>query len=76
MPARIVLRRQQLTKYMTLAGMTRQKDLAEAVGISEASVYRTLEGRNPPGGKFIAGLLATFAFAGVDFNDLFEIVTH
>ncbi len=74
MPSRIVLRRQQLTKYMTLAGMTRQKDLAEAVGISEVSIYRTLEGRNPPGGKFIAGLLA--AFPALDFNDLFEIVTQ
>ena len=72
MTSTIRLRREQLAKYLQLAGMTRQKQLAEAIGISEAGVYKTLEGRTGPGEKFIAGSLT--AFPMLKFDDLFEVV--
>ncbi len=70
--SRIALRRQQLDKYMTLRGMKTQRQLAEAIGVNETTVYRALEGRSGPGEKFIAGLLA--AFSPLTFDDLFEVV--
>ncbi len=73
MTAHIRLRREQIDKYMRLAGITKQAQLAEKMGVAEASVCRTLNGRTAPGEKFIAGLLA--AFSDLDFNDLFEVVT-
>lgn len=70
---RLKLRRDQVEKHMASAGIRRQKDLADRAGVTEAGIYRTLEGRTAPGGKVIAGLLA--AFPHLTFEDLFEVVT-
>lgn len=78
--AHIRLRRKQIDKYMRLAGITKQAQLAEKMGVAEASVCRTLNGRTAPGEKFIAGLLAAFLDGNgrptVTFDDIFEVVVE
>jgi transcriptional regulator with XRE-family HTH domain len=73
MTSRIALRRNELSKYMGLKGIHTQAKLAELMGVSESTVYRTLAGQMAPGEKFIAGLLRTFA-PHCTFEDLFECV--
>lgn len=72
MPATLQLCREQLAAHMAAAGMTRQKDLAEAMGMSEPSIYRTVEERYELSGRTIARLLA--ALPSATFDDLFSVV--
>lgn len=74
MTARIRLKREQLDKYMRLAGVTTETALADRMGVDKSSVYRVFMNRVTPGEKFIAGLLA--AFPTLDFADLFEVITE
>ena len=46
--------------------------LANAMGMSQGSLSRTLRGLQAPGPRFIAGLCTAL---GATMNDLFEIVT-
>ncbi|MCL2089892.1 MAG: helix-turn-helix domain-containing protein [Micrococcales bacterium] len=45
--------------------------LADRLGVDRSTVWQKLEGRRPPGAKFIAAVLTRFA---VRFDDAFEVV--
>lgn len=74
MTATLRLRAQQLAKYRKLAGITTDDALARRMGVDPATVSRVLRGKQEPGSKFIAALVA--AFPGMDLDDLFEVVTE
>jgi transcriptional regulator with XRE-family HTH domain len=71
MTATLRLRTEQLAKYRTLAGITKDTDLAARMGVDPGSVSRVLHGKQEPGGRFIASLVD--AFPGMDLDDLFEV---
>lgn len=72
MVATLRLRTEQLVKFRTLAGVTTDDALAKRMGVDPATVSRVLRGKQEPGGKFIAALVA--AFPGMDLDDLFEVI--
>lgn len=72
MTATLRLRADQLAKLRTLAGITTDDALAKRMGVDPATVSRVLRGKQEPGPKFIAALVA--AFPGFDLDDLFEVV--
>lgn len=73
MVAKLRLRAQQLAKYRRLAGIETDDALAKRMGIDPGNLSRVLRGKQAPGPKFIAALVA--AFPGMDLDDLFEVVT-
>jgi transcriptional regulator with XRE-family HTH domain len=74
MVATLRLRSDELAKYRKLAQITTDDELARRMGVDPATVSRVLRGLQAPGGKFIAALVATFAFADVTLDDLFEVL--
>lgn len=72
MTSRIRLRTTQVEKFMRMKSIDNQTQLAARIHVDASTVYRVLEGRNAPGEKFIAGILA--AFPELEFSDLFEVV--
>lgn len=72
MTATLRLRVDQLVKLRTLAGITTDNALAERMRMDPASVSRVLRGKQAPGARFIAALVA--CFPGWDLDDLFEVV--
>jgi transcriptional regulator with XRE-family HTH domain len=73
MVAKLRLRAEQLAKYRRLAGIETDDALAKRMGVDPGNLSRVLRGRQSPGPKFIAALVA--AFPGMDLDDLFEVVT-
>ncbi len=72
MTATLRLRTEQVTKYRRLAGLTTDRALAERMDFDAGNLSRVLAGKQAPGPKFIAALVA--AFPGLDLDDLFEVV--
>lgn len=71
MPATLRIRRDNLAEAMVAAGMSQQKHLADAMGMSEPSIHRMLNERAMKA-QTLARLLA--ALPDASFEDLFEIV--
>ena len=72
MTATLRLRTEQVTNYRRLAGLTTDRALAERMDFDAGNLSRVLAGKQAPGPKFIAALVA--AFPGLDLDDLFEVV--
>lgn len=72
MTATLRLRTEQLTKYRKLAGLKTDASLAERMKVDPGTVSRVLGGKQEPGPRFIAALVA--AFPGMDLDDLFEVI--
>ncbi|RVX39134.1 helix-turn-helix protein [Nonomuraea polychroma] len=68
------LRREQLDKYRTIAGVTTEQQLADRMGFHQGTMNKVLNGRHAPSARFIGALLQ--AFNGVPFDDLWEIVVQ
>lgn len=71
MTATLHLRRQQLTKIRTWCGLTKDSDLAIAMGVDAGNLSRVLSGKQQPSGRFIASLCKAL---NAELDDLFEIV--
>ena len=69
--ATLKLRTEQLRKYRHIAKLTTDKALAEAMDYDAGNLSRVLAGKQQPGPKFIASLVA--AFPGLELDDLFEV---
>lgn len=74
MVAKLRLRTGQLAKMRRLAGLDTNAALAERMGYDAGNLSRVLAGKQSPGPKFIAALVA--AFPGFDMDDLFEVITE
>lgn len=72
MTATLRLRADQLAKLRTLAGIVTDDALAKRMNMDPATVSRVLRGKQTPGPRFMAALVA--CFPGWDLDDLFEIV--
>lgn len=72
MVATLKLRMDQLTKLRKLARLESNAALADRMGYDAGNLSRVLSGKQAPGPKFIAALVA--AFPGFDIDDLFEVV--
>ena len=71
MSATLRLRADQLAKLRKLAGLQTNASLAERMNYDAGNLSRVLAGKQAPGPKFIAALVA--AFPGFDLDDLFEV---
>lgn len=71
MVVRLVLKTDQLDKYRGVAGLATDAALAARMRHDPGNLSRVLRGRQEPGPKFIARLVA--AFPGLDIDDLFEV---
>ena len=69
--ATLRLRVEQLGKLRKLAGLDTNAALAERMHYDAGNLSRVLSGKQAPGPKFIAALVA--AFPGFDLDDLFEV---
>lgn len=75
MAARVQLRVDQFRKYAGLKWQGQSDEAkARAIGIDPATYSRVVNGKQAPGERFIAALLAAFARDGLDFADLFEVI--
>lgn len=72
MVATLHLRTEALAKYRKIAGIETNDALAKRMGIDAGNLSRVLTGKQAPGTKFIASLVA--AFPGLELDDLFEVV--
>lgn len=72
MTATLRLRADVLAKLRGTAGLKTDDALAKAMRMDPATVSRVLRGKQTPGPKFMAALVA--CFPGWDLDDLFEIV--
>ena len=72
--ATLRLRVEQLVKLRKLAGLDTNIALADRMGFDPGNLSRILAGKQTPGPKFMASLVA--AFPGFDLDDLFEVVTE
>lgn len=72
MVATLQLRADALQKYRRIAGIDTSDALAKRMGIDPGNLSRVLAGKQMPGPKFIASLVA--AFPGLELDDLFEVV--
>lgn len=72
MVATLRLKTDQVAKYRRLAGLDTDKKLAERMQFDAGNLSRVLAGKQQPGPKFIAAIVA--AFPGMDLDDLFEVV--
>jgi transcriptional regulator with XRE-family HTH domain len=71
--ARVRLRVDQFRKYAGLKWQGQSDEAkARAIGIDPATYSRVVNGKQAPGERFIASLLA--ALPELDFADLFEVV--
>jgi hypothetical protein len=66
------LRRDRYLALTATKGWVRYEDQARGLGISQATISRTLAGLQRPGPSFIAALIV--AFPESRFEDLFEVV--
>ena len=73
MVATLRLRTVQVAKFRRLAGLDTDKALAERMQFDAGNLSRVLAGKQQPGPKFIAAIVA--AFPGMDLDDLFEVVS-
>lgn len=73
MVATLRLRTDQVAKFRRLAGLDTDKALAERMQFDAGNLSRVLAGKQQPGPKFIAAIVA--AFPGMDIDDLFEVVS-
>lgn len=72
MVATLQLRTDALAKYRLIAGIKTNDALAKRMDIDAGNLSRVLAGKQTPGPKFIASLVA--AFPGLELDDLFEVV--
>lgn len=72
--ATLRLRSDQLAKLRKLAGLNTNSALAERMNFDAGNLSRVLAGKQQPGPKFIAALVA--AFPGFDLDDLFEVTSE
>jgi transcriptional regulator with XRE-family HTH domain len=72
MVATLQLRSEALGKYRKIAGIETNDALAKRMQIDAGNLSRVLSGKQTPGPKFIASLVA--AFPGLELDDLFEVV--
>ena len=70
--ATLRLKADQLAKMRKLAGLETNSALAERMNFDAGNLSRVLAGKQSPGPRFIACLVA--AFPGFDIDDLFEVV--
>lgn len=75
MTATLRLKLNELDKYRRLKGWKNDTDLARAMGYDAGNLSRVLAGKQTPGPKFIAALVAAFGGA-VDIADLFEVISE
>jgi len=66
------LRSEQLSKLRKLAGLESNAALADRMQYDAGNLSRVLSGKQQPGPKFMASLVA--AFPGFSLDDLFEVV--
>lgn len=71
MEVRLRLKTEQLAKYRGVAGLGTDVALAERMRHDPGNLSRVLRGKQEPGPRFIAQLVA--AFPGLDLDDLFEV---
>lgn len=74
MVATLRLRTDQVAKFRRLANLNTDKALAERMQFDAGNLSRVLAGKQQPGPKFIAAIVA--AFPGMDIDDLFEVVSQ
>lgn len=74
MTATIRLKLDELAKYRRLSKLNTDSALAAAMNYDAGNLSRVLAGKQTPGPKFIAALVAAFDGA-VDIADLFEVVS-
>lgn len=72
MDATLRLRIEHLTKMRRLAKLDTLEALATAMGTDPGNVSRVLHGKQAPGPKFMASLVA--CFPGYNLDDLFEVI--
>lgn len=72
MDAKIRLRVGQLRKFRAMSQMSRDSDLAAAMGSARQTVTRTVNGNTELSARFIASLLTVFPHLA--FDDLFEVL--
>lgn len=72
MSVTIACKTQSLRKFAGVAGHTTDRALADLLRIDQGNLSRVLNGKQRPGGVFIASCLR--AFPGLDFADLFEVI--
>ena len=72
MSVTIACKTTSLRKFATAAGHSTDRALAELLQIDQGNLSRVLNGKQRPGGVFIASALR--AFPGLDFADLFEVI--
>lgn len=69
--ATLALNARGVTKIRRLAGLSKDKDFADRIGIDQSTLSRVLTGKAAPGPRFIAGCVEAF---GADvFEDLFTV---
>lgn len=66
------VRVEQLRRHASRLGLLTDSALANHLGISQATIWRMLNGTIKPGERIIARALA--AFPDLKFEDLFEVV--
>lgn len=67
------IRRDQLDKFRSIAGLTTEQALADRMGMTQGTVNKVLNGRSMPSARFIGALVK--AFNGATFDDLWEIAS-
>ena len=72
MSVTIACKTQSLRKFAGVAGHGTDKAIAEMLRIDQGNLSRVLNGKQRPGGVFIASCLR--AFPALDFADLFEVI--
>lgn len=72
MSVTIACKTQSLRKFAGVAGHTTDRALAELLQIDQGNLSRVLNGKQRPGGVFIASCLR--AFPALEFSDLFEVI--
>lgn len=76
-PPTIYLRIERLQVEARARGWSTARDLAEGIGVTEASISRLLdadpEKRQMPGPAFIAAVLCAFPYPQYQFRDFFQV---
>lgn len=73
MAAHISLKRGTFDEFARSMGWTTQAQAAAALGVAEITIWRTVNGKRPAGGPFIAALLDAAAPKKRKFHDFFEV---
>lgn len=61
----------QLSKYRAMAGLTKDTELADRMGLHRSTVIRTISGEAALTGRFIGTLITVFH--PLTFDDLFAV---